>query len=476
MRPHRLLILSLASLAACSGQPGKGAAQPLQGGFATPDRQVPTDAGSMRMSFAPVVRKAAPAVVNVYARSVVRQQVDPFWQLFGAGVPRERVQQSLGSGAIVRADGVVVTNNHVIEGGQEIMVVLSDRREFPAQVLVADPRSDLAVLKIDARGERLPVLAIDDSNKVEVGDLVLAIGNPFGVGQTVTNGIVSALARTGPGGAEGGVDYSYYIQTDAPINPGNSGGPLVDMDGDLIGLNSSILSRTGTSTGVGFAIPAAMVRQVVDTALGGGRRVVRPWLGLRTQAVTGEIASSLGLSRPEGVLVAGVYPGASADRAGVHERDIIVSVDGEPVNDEAALNYRVGTRHPGDQIRLQVRRGGALQSLTARAEPAPATPARDERVVTGRNPLGGATVVNLSPAVAEELGADPFSGKGVLVTKVGPGAAANVGIQPGDLIRSINGRPIASTSELQSALAAGGGAWRLTIQRGDQEITGNFRL
>ena len=474
MRLRRLLIPLVALLAACSGHPSKGSAQQVQGGFPAPERRPPADANMMRLSFAPVVKKAAPAVVNVYSRSVVRQQVDPFWQMFGLGMPRERVQQSLGSGSIVRADGVIVTNNHVIEGGQQIMVGLADRREFPARVLLADPHSDLAVLKIDPKGERLPVIAIDDSSDVQVGDLVLAIGNPFGVGQTVTNGIVSALARTDVGAS----DYSYYIQTDAPINPGNSGGPLVDMNGDLIGVNSAILSRTGTSTGVGFAIPASIVRQVVETALGGGRTVVRPWLGVRAQSVTADIASSLGMERPQGVIVSDVYPGSSADRAGLKARDIILSVDGQPVNDDAALNYRVGTRHPGDVLRLQVRSGsGAVREVRARAEAPPASPARDERVIGGRNPFTGATVLNMSPAVAEELGVDPFAARGVIVSKAPPGSpASRVGFQPGDLVVAVNGRQIRTTSELQAALAAGGDAWRVTIRRGDQQITGDFTL
>ena len=470
MLARRFLILTLA-LAACSGHPGKTSAQTLQGGFAVPDRRPPADAASMRLSFAPVVKKAAPAVVNVFSRRVVRQQVDPFWQMFGV-TPRQGVEQSLGSGVVVRSDGVIVTNHHVIEGGTEIMVVLSDRRQFAASVLLDDPRADLAVLKIDTHGQTLPVIAIDDGD-VQVGDLVLAIGNPFGVGQTVTNGIVSALARTDVGAS----NSSFFIQTDAAINPGNSGGPLVDMNGDLIGLNTQILSPTGSSIGVGFAIPAAMVKQVVETAVGGGHSVVRPWLGVRGQEVTGELASSLGLDRPEGVLVAEVYPGGPADRAGLKAEDVIISVDGQAVNDQAGLDYRIGAHHPGDQIALQVRHGARSNAVSVRAEPPLATPSRDERTIVGRNPLGGATVVNLSPAVALDLGVDPFAARGVLVTKLGgDSVAASVGIRPGDLIRQINARPINTTADLQSALAPSGGGWQVTIQRGDQQITGNFRL
>ena len=474
MRLSRRLIaaLSLAVLAACSGQPGKSNAQGVQGGFAVPDRRPPGSAGEMRMSFAPVVRKAAPAVVNVFSRRVVRQQIDPFWQMFGMR-PQSGVEQSLGSGAIVRADGVIVTNHHVVAGGQDIQVVLSDRRQLPAKVLLDDARADIAVLKIDAKGESLPTLAIDDRADVQVGDLVLAIGDPFGVGQTVTNGIVSAMNRTQVGAS----DFSSYIQTDAAINPGNSGGPLVDMNGNLIGLNTFIVSQSGGSAGVGFAIPAAMVRQVVDAAVGGGHAVVRPWLGARGQEVTSEIAASLGLPRPEGVLIAEVYPGGAADRAGLEPQDIVLSVDGKPVNDTGSLDYAFATRGVGESVRLEVRHGKAVRTLTVRTEAAPLTPARDERTITGRNPLAGAAVINLSPAAAQELGADPFAARGVMISRIGENGLANeVGVQPGDIIKAINGQPITSTAQLQQALSAAGGSWRLTIVRRGQEITGNFRL
>jgi len=272
MRAAKLILPALALLAACSGPAGTTQAQ--DAGLAQPTKAPPSSVEGMKTSFAPVVKRAAPAVVNVSSRRVVRQRVDPFWDLFSGrgGVPQERIAQSLGSGAIVRADGVILTNNHNIDGADEIVVQLADRREFPARVLLADPRSDLAVLKIDVGAERLPVIAIDDQEVMEVGDLVLAIGNPFGVGQTVTNGIISATARSNVGIT----DYSFFIQTDAAINPGNSGGPLVDMDGDLVGINTFIISRSGSSSGVGFAIPAAVVKQVVNAALGGGHSVVRP--------------------------------------------------------------------------------------------------------------------------------------------------------------------------------------------------------
>ncbi|HEY9234447.1 MAG TPA: trypsin-like peptidase domain-containing protein, partial [Phenylobacterium sp.] len=266
MRAYRVLIPALAILGACSDPASKSNAQipPL----AQPTRAAPSDAATVKSSFAPVVRRAAPAVVNISSKRLVRVRPDPFWEMFGMGVPRDRIQGSLGSGVIVRSDGIIVTNNHVVEGGQEITVALADRREYTARILLADPRTDLAVLKIDAGAERLPTLAIDDTGDAQVGDLVLAIGDPFGVGQTVTNGIVSALNRTAD---PNGDPANAYIQTDAAINPGNSGGALVDMDGDLIGVNSFILSRSGTSSGVGFAVPATIVKRVVETAAGGGQ-------------------------------------------------------------------------------------------------------------------------------------------------------------------------------------------------------------
>ncbi len=470
MRAYRVLIPALALLAACSDPAAKSNAQipPL----AQPTRAAPGDALTMKSSFAPVVKRAAPAVVNISSKRLVRQRADPFWEMFGMGAPRERIQGSLGSGVIVRADGIVVTNNHVVEGGQEITVALADRREYTARVLLADPRTDLAVLKIDVGNERLPILAIDDSGEAQVGDLVLAIGDPFGVGQTVTNGIISALNRTAD---PNGDAANAYIQTDAAINPGNSGGALVDMDGDLIGVNSFILSRSGTSSGVGFAVPAAIVKRVVETAAGGGQAVVRPWLGARTQTVTAELARSMGMSVPQGALVADIWPNGPAARAGLRQGDVIVSVDGRPAVDAAAVSYAISSRRPGDSVKLGVRRGASEQTLTLRAEPPPATPAKDEQVISGRNPFDGATVVNLSPAVAEELGIDPFAGRGVLVTNISRGFAMNAGLRPGDLVRRVNGREIGSVRELTGVLGGGGGQWQVTIERNGQEITANFR-
>ena len=432
---------------------------------------VPPNAATMKMSFAPIVRRVAPAVVNVYSKRVVRQQVDPFWAMFnGGGMSRERVEQSLGSGSIVRADGLILTNHHNIEGATEIRVVTSDRREWPATVLLDDARADLAVLKIDAKGERLPTIRVDDAADPQVGDLVLAVGDPFGVGQTVTNGIVSAKARSDIGAG----DYASFIQTDASINPGNSGGPLVDMSGALIGVNTAIVSSSGASAGVGFAIPAAVARQVIETAANGGHEVVRPWLGAKTQALTPEMAKSLGLASVRGVVVTDVWPTGPAARAGVARGDVIQSVDGVTIDDDRAVTFAVGAHRPGDSVTLTVAHGSTPRTLHLTVDAPPSAPAADPRLLTGRNPLSGATVANVSPAEAYRRRLDPFAAHGVLVTEVGAGYGQSIGVRPGDFIRAVNGQPISSTGELQRLLNAPTGSWSLAIERNGQIITARF--
>jgi Do/DeqQ family serine protease len=434
-------------------------------------RQAPTDAAIVRLSFAPVVKRAAPAVVNVYSRRVVRQQFDPFWSLFAGGAPRERIEQSLGSGSIVRSDGVILTNHHVIAEAQDIQVVTADRREWRARVLLDDPRADLAVLKIEAKGETLPTLEIDATGRPEVGDLVLAIGDPFGVGQTVTNGIVSALARS-EDSSEGG---SVYLQTDAPINPGNSGGPLVDMAGRLIGVNTAIVSSSGASAGVGFAIPAALAARVVEAALGGAHALTRPWIGLRAQSLDSEMARSLGLAAPRGVLAADLRQGGPAAEAGVKVGDVIETLDSEPVNDAADFNFRIGARRAGETILLGVRdKTGAQRRIRVVAAAPPMIPAADPRVLTGRNPLSGAELVNLSPALAVELGLDPVSAHGVLIRRIGPGFAQSAGFRPGDFVRRINGQTIETSAGAAAALAAPAGEWTVTIEREGRSLTATF--
>lgn len=441
-------------------------------------RQVPQAREQITLSFAPLVRQAAPTVVSIHARKVVDRRPispftgDPFFQrFFGDGFPfggsRRQIENALGSGVIVRPDGVIVTNFHVIREAQEITVILADRREFDAHIVLADERTDLAVLRIDTRGEELPHLALADSDDLEVGDLVLAIGNPFGVGQTVTSGIVSALARTSVGAS----DYRFFIQTDAAINPGNSGGALIDMRGRLVGINSAIYSRSGGSLGIGFAVPSNMVRTVVTSAVT-GQPLVRPWVGFTGVAVTAELAQSLGLVRPVGVLVESVYRDGPADRAGIRQGDVITAIDGQPVEDSQALRFRLATRGIGHNAEVTLIRDGRETKVSLELIAPPEDPPRDETVIKGRNPLAGATVVNLSPAVAEEVdvaGASDFTG--VMVVGIAPdSAAARVGLRPKDIVLAVDDRAIQTVRDLKAAVAQPRARWVLTVRRGGQDL------
>jgi len=438
-----------------------------------PDVRVPSSAGEIRLSFAPVVKRVAPAVVNVYAARVIENRPmfdDPIFRRFfgGGGGPREQVQRSLGSGVVVDPAGLIVTNNHVIEGADQIKVSLADKREFDADIVLKDARSDLAVLRLkDA--QRFAAIELGDSDALQVGDVVLAIGNPFGVGQTVTHGIVSAVARS----QAGITDYQSFIQTDAPINPGNSGGALVDLGGRLVGINTAIFTRSGGSQGIGFAIPANMVRGVIASAKGGSSVVRRPWLGAKLQAVTADIADSLNLKRPAGALIASVAPKSPAARAGLRPGDLIVAVDGQAVDDTNALDYRFATMPLGGQAHLGVMRGGREIALAVALEAAPETP-REEIVVKARSPLAGAKVANLSPALAEELRLDS-STPGVAVTDVENGSVAqNFGFRKGDIVLAVNNTRIETTADLARAVSQPGRVWRLTILRDGQQISAVF--
>ena len=415
-----------------------------QDGVFAEDRVVPGDALAMKSSFAPVVRTAAPAVVNVSARGVQQVQ-DPYWSLFGIRRPQAQQVGSVGSGVIVRDTGVVVTNYHVINGMQQIKVVLNDHRKFNAQIILADERSDIAVLQLEGVNERLPTLNIDDREEQEVGDLVLAIGNPFGVGQTVTNGIISALNRTETGISDSGS----FIQTDAAINPGNSGGALVDMDGDLIGINTAIFSRSGSSSGVGFAVPAAAVRRVVDSAVGGATAVIRPWLGVKGETVSADMARSLGLDRPQGLVVTEVWPDGPGDRANLQLGDVITAIDGAEVNDQGGLNFRVGTREPNETVRVSVLRDGRPLMVDTRVQRLPGNADVDAATVIQSGGLTGAQVLALNPALADSLGGDPFA-SGVVVGGVASNSYARrgVGLQTGDVIMAVNDRPVTSPQQL----------------------------
>src|SRR6201987_5084375 len=437
-------------------------------------RQVPASAGQLGLSFAPVVKRVAPAVVNVYAARVVTNNnpflADPFFRQFFGAVPREQVERSLGSGVIVDPGGLVVTNYHVIEGASQVKVALADKREFEADIVLKDQRSDLAVLRVKGAKERFPTLQFADSDELQVGDVVLAIGDPFGVGQTVTHGIVSAVARTQVGIS----DYQFFIQTDAAINPGNSGGALVDLSGRLVGINTAIFSRSGGSQGIGFAIPANMVKVVVASAKSGGSAVKRPWLGARLQAVTPEIADSLGIKRPTGALVASVTPMSPAARAGLKTSDLIVAIDAQPVEDANAFDYRFATKAIGGSARLGVIRGGKEVALSVVLEAAPDTP-HEELVIASPSPFQGARVSNLSPALAENLRLDP-STQGVVIVDIAAGSPAqSLGFQRGDLVLSVNNAKIAKTRDLERVAGQQSRRWSITIVRGGQQVSVELR-
>ncbi len=440
----------------------------------TVERKVPTQ-NQLHLSYAPVVKRVAPAVVNVYAAKVVRTQ-NPFFQdpifrhFFGVpGGGINQVQRSLGSGVIVDPSGLIVTNVHVIAGATEIKVALSDKREFEARVVLQDKRSDLAVLRIKDGKARFPSLQLANSDALQVGDVVLAIGNPFGVGQTVTHGIVSAVARTDVGSN----NYQFFIQTDAAINPGNSGGALVDLDGRLVGINNMILSRSGGSQGIGFAIPANMVRVVVASAEHGGKTVERPWLGAKLQAVTSDIADSLGLKRPTGALITTVLPNSPAAQAGLKVGDLILSVDGQEVDDPNAFDYRFATKPLGGTAELRLRRSGRALTVKVALRTAPAYP-RDEITIRSRSPFFGAKVANLSPALADELqlrNAD----RGVVIVDVDNGSyASNIGFRRGDVIVSVNDQRIEKTGDLARVSAERHRTWRIVLRRGGRQITAVF--
>ena len=433
-------------------------------------REVPVSRTEMRLSFAPLVRQVTPSVVNVYATTISQQATspflsDPFFQrFFGGDAPfmesRPRKSQSLGSGVIVDAGGVVLTNHHVIEGATDIRIATTDGQEYPVDLVLDDPKTDLAVLKVkDSGGQVFPALDFADSDALEVGDLVLAIGNPFGVGQTVTSGIVSALARTGVESS----NYEFFIQTDAAINPGNSGGALVDLQGRLVGINTAIVSRSGGSVGIGFAIPANMAKLVAETGIAGGA-LERPWFGARLQSLTSDLADGLGIGRPRGALIAELAPGGPADKEGFRPGDVILSVDGFAVEQPSAFDFRLATRKIGETATIEVFREGRTvdKTIVLAAPPDGGTPV----TVSGNTRFAGTTVDTVTPALAQELGL-PFSARGVLVRAVAPGSPAEeMGLRAGDLILSLNGRDTVEAVEFGRLADDRPRSWRLVLQRG----------
>ncbi|UWR26963.1 trypsin-like peptidase domain-containing protein [Sulfitobacter sp. S223] len=440
-------------------------------------QQVPQSAAEMQLSFVPIVREAAPAVVNIYVK-VVREvqrtplQADPFFgRLFGDPLTdrKPRVQNSLGSGVILSADGIVVSNYHVVGMATDIRVVLNDRREFSAQVLLGDEESDLAILKIDAP-EPLPFLPLRSSNTVEVGELALAIGNPFGVGQTVSSGIISGLARSGRSGGGG---RGYFIQTDAPINPGNSGGALVDVQGHLIGVNTSILTRSGGSNGIGFAIPADLVAAFVAQAEEGRTEFGRPWAGISGQPLDTDMAATLGFDRSGGIIISGLHPASPFQEAGLQVGDVILSVGGQQVNTPSEMVYRMSVAGLDAQAEVLFSREGVEESVKVALIAAPEEPSRDAVTLADDSPFPGLTLVRINPAVLSELNL-PLEVEGVAVIDAGV-FASRAGLRSGDVILALNGVALSHPDQVSEMLSQRVRQVEMIVQRGAQRITMRFR-
>lgn len=431
--------------------------------------RVPDSRAEISLSFAPLVREAAPAVVNIYATFVAesRQRTpfmnDPFFQRFfeGFAQPEPRVQNSLGSGVILTANGIVVSNYHVVGQATDIRVVLNDRREYSARVLLGDPDSDLAILQLEGVDD-LPFLPLRDSDTVEVGELVLAIGNPFGVGQTVSSGIVSGLARSG--GANGG-GLGYFIQTDAPINPGNSGGALIDMSGALIGVNTRILSRSGGSNGIGFAIPSDLIAAFVRQAKAGNDQFVRPWAGATGQAVDADLALMLDMDRPGGIILAGLHPASPLAEAGFEVGDVVLAVDGAEVNSPGEMLFRMSMAGETNSATVTRLRDGEKTDLTVVMMPPPEDPPRGAITLAEDASLPGLTVARTNPAVISELRL-PLVTEGIVVTELGA-LGGRVGLRVGDILIAIDGLAIETPQAAADALSvARRGTWVEARRRG----------
>ena len=428
--------------------------------------------GPSKSSFAPIVKAVLPTVVNISSSKVVRTpnqlsgpMMDPFFQqFFGDGpngnIPRERRERSLGSGVIISPEGYILTNNHVVDGATDIRVTLSDKREFKATIVGTDPKTDVAVLKVDSAS--LPAVTIGDSSKVQVGDYALAIGDPFGVGQTVTMGIVSAKGRTNLGIE----DYEDFIQTDAPINPGNSGGALVNDRGELIGINTAILSHgSGGNEGIGFAVPVNLARQVMDQILKNGK-VTRAYLGIIPQDVTPSIAKAMGQSEPRGVLVGDVSPNSPAQKSGLQRGDIILELNGKPVADANELRMSISMMQPDAAVKLNVVHNGEQRDVSVKLGQLP-TP--DEHAQVEKNgtdsTMEGVTVDNLDAQTAQELGVPPNT-KGVVVTDVSPSSPyADSGLHRGDVIQEVNRQPVKDVADFEKAMRQGGKEPLLLVNR-----------
>ena len=439
--------------------------------------------GPSRNTFAPIVKAVLPSVVNISSSKLVHEHagmpegMSPFFRQFfgdngedGEGAfstpaPQDHREKALGSGVIVSPEGYILTNNHVIDGANDVRVTLSDRREFQARVVGTDPKTDIAVLKIEA--SNLSPITIGDSSKVEVGDTALAIGDPFGVGQTVTKGIISATGR----GNLGIEAYEDFIQTDAPINPGNSGGALINDRGELVGINTAIITHgSGGSQGIGFAVPANLAHEVLDEILKNGK-VTRAYLGIYPQNVTPGIAKAFGEKEPRGVLVGDVSPNSPAQAGGLQRGDIILEVNGMPMNDGNQLRMTISMMKPGTEADLKVLRDGGARNMEIKLDELPNQEA-ENKTQGGKEEqaLEGVEVANLTPETAEQLNLPPAT-TGVVVKQVSPSSPlADSGLRRGDVIQEVNHKPVKSVSDLQSAIRKDAKDPLLLVNRGGQTL------
>ncbi len=448
---------------------GAAADQKLSTVPKTPDR--------ITLSFAPIVEKTLPAVVNIYARKVVRAQLptraldgSAFWRLFRDtllfGYGRDRFEKSLGSGVIIAPHGIVVTNHHVIQSAQGILVALADGRIFAGQVMLSDKKTDIAILRIAPQRKPYPFIEFGDSDQIKVGDLVVAIGNPFGIGQTVTSGIVSALARTSVGIS----DFRFFIQTDAAINPGNSGGALISTQGKLLGINTAIFSSTRGAQGLGFAVPVNMVRPIVESAVR-GRSLLRPWIGVSGRQISARLATAIGVSKRRVIIITSIFPEGPAARAGLKIGDIVLSLDGFPIADFQSLRYRIATKLVGDNIDLLVVSKGVEKHVEVDLVPPPDKPTRNDTWLPAFNPFSGAKVASLSPALAEDFGLESTRA-GVVVLDVRRGASAwRIGLRKGDIIRAFDNQKIHTVDEIAEVRLPLFEKWRIIVTRSGKEIS-----
>jgi len=469
---------ALASLAVAQESNSNALMDLLRGAQPEPqvERRVPFGRQEIELSFAPLVKATAPAVVNVYASQQARQvrspfEGDPFFEQFFGRQAQPRAKSSLGSGVLVDPSGLVVTNYHVIKDADEVKVATSDGREFESKVLLKEESVDLAILKIEG-SEAFATVNLGDSDALQVGDLVLAIGNPFGVGQTTTSGIVSALARTHIGVS----DFGSFIQTDAAINPGNSGGALINMQGQVIGINTAIFSRSGGSIGIGFAIPSNMVNAVLAAAKNGADHFERPFIGATFEPVTAQIAEALGMARPSGALIADIADDGPAATAGLKPGNVVLSINGAPIENVDVLGYRLATQAIGATVKLDVLRQGQEEKIDVVLARTPEGGDDMAMEIAGNSPFAGVKVAKLSPRLAQQLGVKG-EGEGVAIVDLAQGSPADsIGFQPGDIVRAINGQLIDSPARLKQATSQRTRMWRFTIERDGRTINQVLRF